>query len=193
MKFIPMIQKKLEQIKGNFKFIPVIISSGYFSKIRVNKWHRNKAVEDWHHTRFEPFSVSVFLIKSRTYSLIVIITVLNMHGLSMNHQFLIFKSISHITWLTILVIVKEMLRRPRMMLKRVIMKVTANESYQRDTRLIDKMMVQYLSQNTIDMNMIMKSHQMIKDRRKVHVNNWVHVVVTWVGLLSLLNWLVRQC
>ena len=64
-----------------------------------------------------------------------------------------------------------MLLKPRMMLKKVIMKDIANERYQRDTRLIDKMLVQYLSQNMIGMNMIMESHKMIKARRKIHVKN----------------------
>ena len=80
-----------------------------------------------------------------------------------------------------------MLLRPRTMVKMVIMKDIANESYQKDTRLIDKMSVQYLSQNMIDTNIIMENHQTIKDRRKVRVKNWDHAVVTWVGLFSSLN------
>ena len=64
---------------------------------------------------------------------------------------------------------KGMLLRPRTMREMVIMKDIANETYQRDTRRIDKMLVQYLSQNMIDTNMIMENHQMIKDRRKVRV------------------------
>ena len=77
-----------------------------------------------------------------------------------------------------------MLLRPRTMVKMVIMKDIANESYQKDTRLIDKMSVQYLSQNMIGMNMIMPNRRMAKDESKVLVKNWDHAAVTWVGLLK---------
>ena len=64
-----------------------------------------------------------------------------------------------------------MLLRPRTMREMVITNLIATRNYQRVTHLIDKILVQYLSQNTIDMNMIMESHQMIKDRRKVYVKS----------------------
>ena len=59
------------------------------------------------------------------------------------------------------------------MQKMVNMKVIVNESYQRNTRLMDKivMLVQWLNQNTIDTNMIMENRQMIKDGKKILVKN----------------------
>ena len=53
------------------------------------------------------------------------------------------------------------------------MKVIVNESYQRNTRLMDKivMLVQWLNQNTIDTNMIMENRQMIKDGKNLPVKN----------------------
>ena len=70
-------------------------------------------------------------------------------------------------------IVKKMfLSSPRMQ-KKVNMKVIVNESYQRNTRLMDKivMLVQWLNQNTIDTNMIMENRQMIKDGKNLPVKN----------------------
>ena len=64
-----------------------------------------------------------------------------------------------------------MLLRPRTMVKMVIMKDIANESYQKDTRLIDKMSVQYLSQNMIDTNMIMENHHVVIDRKRIRAKN----------------------
>ena len=70
-------------------------------------------------------------------------------------------------------IVKKMFLRPLRMQKKVSMKVIVNESYQRNTHLMYKMVTQvwYLNQNTIDTNMIMKNHQMIKDGKKILVKN----------------------
>ena len=70
-------------------------------------------------------------------------------------------------------IAKKILLSPPTMQKMVNMKVIVNESYQRNTRLMDKivMLVQWLNQNTIDTNMIMENRQMIKDGKNLPVKN----------------------